>query len=156
MSYTKAVFVCIIYNFDRRSCEKSLCLDLHWVPRDSPKQLKGVKGRRLQRLCVFNQNHASRKVIDRSRGKTRPSCQELFARLHFRLIGKIIPFSFSLPISALAQKYPGWGVGETQSTSRHFVRETHIPRDMCSGEHISLGNTYHCDSTTSDPSAGTG
>ena len=32
-------------------------------------------------------------------------------------------------------------MGETQNTGRHFVRETHIPRDMCSREHISLGNT---------------
>ena len=26
-------------------------------------------------------------------------------------------------------------------------KETHITKDMCSGEHISRGNTYYCDIT---------
>ena len=39
-------------------------------------------------------------------------------------------------------------MGETQNTGRHVYRETHIASDMCLGEHISRGNTYHCDTDT--------
>ena len=39
-------------------------------------------------------------------------------------------------------------MGKPQNTGRHFVREAHIPRDICSREHISLENTYHCDTRT--------
>ena len=44
-----------------------------------------------------------------------------------------------------------WGTYITVTHSAQFhvvicVRGMHITRDMCSGEHVSWGNTYHCNS----------
>ena len=39
------------------------------------------------------------------------------------------------------------------SVSCFPTRETHITSDMCSGAHISRGNTYHCDIGTSTKTA---
>ena len=41
--------------------------------------------------------------------------------------------------------YAGKGKHITRNYSR--VGKTHFTRDMCAGEHISWGDTYHCDVT---------
>ena len=95
------------------------------------------QGKDFSRVCAFNQNHASRKVIDRSRGKTLPNLSRIIHKIVFPFNRENYPIFISCFL--LSHKNTrGGGVGEMQNTGRHFVRETHVSPVICD-----WGNTYH-------------
>ena len=91
------------------------------------------QGKDFSRVCAFNQNHASRKVIERSRGKTPPKLSRIIRKIAFPFNRENYPIFIFISCFLLSHNNTqggGWGKRKTLAA-------------ILWGKH--RGNTYHCD-----------